>query len=113
LDLEVANEAPESGVQDCQQTVSESDVDEEAGAGAGSLRGVGSTTMQSIIEPDHSLDDQGYAESISTSYVTSIASKIRRGIEENGRVYAAYGIYKPWLPMDDIEVCTCPHLYAS
>ena len=36
------------------------------------------------IEPDHALDfdDEGFAESMSNSYVTSIASDIRRGIEE-------------------------------
>jgi hypothetical protein len=56
------------------------------------------------IEPDFSTDDEGYAASTSTSYLTSIASDIRRGIEENGRLYAAYGMHKPWLPIDDLEV---------
>ncbi|XP_044722024.1 methyltransferase domain-containing protein [Hirsutella rhossiliensis] len=49
-----------------------------------------SITPSSSIEPD--------------SYVTSLASDIRRGVEENGRVYAAYGIHKPWVPIDDLEM---------
>lgn len=57
------------------------------------------------IEPDNSTDDEGYAASTTTSYVTSLASDIRRGVEENGRVYAAYGIHKPWMPVDEQEVC--------
>lgn len=55
------------------------------------------------IEADD-ISDEGYAESTSTSYVSSIASDIRRGIEENGRLYAAYGQHKPWVPVDDAEV---------
>jgi hypothetical protein len=57
------------------------------------------------MEPDEEIDDEGYAYSASASYVTSIASQIRRGIEENGRIYAAYGQHKPWLPVDEAEVC--------
>lgn len=62
------------------------------------------TAPSTRIEPDSSTDDEGYAESTSTSYVTSLASDIRRGVEENGRVYAAYGIHKPWVPVDELEV---------
>ncbi|KND88469.1 Phosphomethylethanolamine N-methyltransferase [Tolypocladium ophioglossoides CBS 100239] len=40
------------------------------------------------MEPDTSSDDEGYAE----------------GVEENGRLYAAYGIHKPWVPVDDREM---------
>jgi hypothetical protein len=60
------------------------------------------------MEADDSLDDEGYAESTSTSYVTSIATDIGRGIEENGRLYANYGQHKPWLPVDDAEVRQSP-----
>jgi hypothetical protein len=49
-----------------------------------------SSQPPSPIEADDSLDDEGYAESTSTSYVTSIATDIRRGIEGNGRLYANY-----------------------
>ncbi|KAK4182903.1 S-adenosyl-L-methionine-dependent methyltransferase [Podospora australis] len=62
------------------------------------------TTSDGHIEPDNWTDDEGYAESTSTRYLSSIASDIRRGVEENGRVYAAYGIHKPWLPIDDEEL---------
>lgn len=65
------------------------------------------STDSDRIEADELMDDEGYAESTTTSYVSSIASSIRRGIEENGRIYAAYGQHKPWLPVDDMEVCFC------
>jgi ubiquinone/menaquinone biosynthesis C-methylase UbiE len=55
------------------------------------------------IEPEESLSDEGYSESSNTSYVTSIASEIRRGIEENGRLYPAYGKNAYGLPVDDVE----------
>lgn len=66
-----------------------------------------SQTTTSHIEADDSASDEGYAASTSTSYVSSIASDIRRGIEENGRLYAAYGQHKPWVPVDDAEVTRC------
>jgi hypothetical protein len=50
-----------------------------------------------VIAPDETFDDGGFAESVNTSYVTSIASAIRRGIEENGRTYPAYGDERLWL----------------
>ncbi|ETN38241.1 uncharacterized protein HMPREF1541_06272 [Cyphellophora europaea CBS 101466] len=58
------------------------------------------------------ISDSGYAESLSsndnnndanTSYVTSIASSIRRGVIEYGRVYAAHGQHFYGLPVDDEE----------
>lgn len=61
-------------------------------------------TDNNSIEPDRWTDDEGYAESTSTRYLSSIASDIRRGVEENGRLYAAYGMHKQWLPIDDEEV---------
>ena len=74
------------------------------------------STAPSSIEPDPwddaNPDDEGYAQSTSTSYLTSIASDIRRGVVEGGRTYAAYGKHKPWLPVDDPEV-RCPILLCS
>ena len=61
------------------------------------------TVNSSVIEPDD-LSDEGFAESTSSSFVSSIASNIRRGIIEDGRRYAAYGQNKPWVPIDDLEV---------
>ena len=69
-----------------------------------------STQPSSRIEPDiwTDDDDEGYAQSLSNSYLTSIATDIRRGVIENGRTYAAYGMHKPWLPVDDAEVSRVP-----
>lgn len=58
--------------------------------------------QETSIEPDDVMEDEGYSGSSLTSYVTSIASEIRRGIEENGRRYAAFGAHQG-LPMDEIE----------
>ena len=55
-----------------------------------------------LIEADY-FSDEGYAESVGTSYATSIASEIRRGIEENGRTYPAYGMNEYGLPIDEAE----------
>ena len=57
-----------------------------------------------VIEVDDTTSDEGYAESTTTSYVTSIASSIRKGVEENGRLYANYGQHLSALPIDDHEV---------
>lgn len=65
--------------------------------------GTPQTTESSLIKPDD-LSDEGYAESTSSSFVTTIASNIRKGIVEDGRKYAAYGQNKPWVPIDDLEV---------
>ena len=62
------------------------------------------TQAAGAIEADDVVTDEGYAESITTSYVTSIASSIRRGIEENGRLYANYGQHLSALPIDEHEV---------
>ncbi|KAJ3534176.1 hypothetical protein NM208_g7655 [Fusarium decemcellulare] len=59
-----------------------------------------------LIEADdyqENVDDDVYPESTNTSYLTSIASDIRRGIQENGRTYGVYGIHKAWIPSDDLE----------
>jgi ubiquinone/menaquinone biosynthesis C-methylase UbiE len=91
------------------------DVDIDAGADAmgrkdalpGVLRSVEDDSWNpplSTIEPDFSIEDEAYAASVTTSYVSSLASDIRKGIEENGRLYAAYGIHKPWVPIDDREL---------
>jgi hypothetical protein len=55
------------------------------------------------IQADESFDDEGFAESVNTSYVTSIASELRRGIGENGRTYPAYGKNAYGLPVDEEE----------
>lgn len=56
--------------------------------------------IDGAIEPDNFLDE-GFAESINTDYATSIASEIRRGIEENGRTYPSFGKNEYGLPIDE------------
>lgn len=67
-----------------------------------------STAPPGHIEPDSSTDDADYAASTTSSFITSLSSEIRRGVEENGRIYAAYGIHKSWVPVDDREVKLLP-----
>jgi SAM-dependent methyltransferase len=57
----------------------------------------------SIITVDNS-SDEGYAASDTTSYISSIATNIRKGIVENGRVYSNYGKNMYGMPMDDQEL---------
>ena len=96
-------------------TTSPTDANRDPGAeGSGApLENDASSAPSSAIEPDFSTDDEGYQTSLSTSYVTSLASDIRRGIEENGRIYAAYGIHRPWVPVDDMEVGSNSNPYDS
>ncbi|KAF7551866.1 hypothetical protein G7Z17_g4711 [Cylindrodendrum hubeiense] len=64
-----------------------------------------STAPSSHIEPDTwTDDDEAYSGSTNTSYLSSIASDVRRGVIENGRTYGVYGITKAWIPSDDLEM---------
>ncbi|KAI1622459.1 S-adenosyl-L-methionine-dependent methyltransferase [Exophiala viscosa] len=57
-----------------------------------------------VMEPDDNFTDEGFDIGSSTaSYVTSIATEIREGIEEYGRRYAAYGKHFYGLPIDQEE----------
>lgn len=70
--------------------------------------------LSSHIEPDvWTDDDEAYAESSNTSYLSSIASDVRRGITENGRTYGVYGIHKSWIPSDDLEVGILCHCHGD
>jgi SAM-dependent methyltransferase len=57
----------------------------------------------SVITADD-LSDEGYAASNTTSYLSSIASDIRKGVTENGRVYPNYGKNMYGMPMDEQEL---------
>ena len=57
----------------------------------------------SVITADD-FSDSGYAESNTSSYLTSIASSIRRGVTEHGRVYPTYGKHLYGMPMDEQEL---------
>ena len=67
------------------------------------MASISSSGSGGYIEADDTFSDEGFAESLNTSYVSSIASNIRRGIEENGRIYPAYGNNEVGLPVDDQE----------
>jgi len=58
---------------------------------------------QHITVDSEDFSDQGYAESASTSYLSSIASNILRGVDENGRTYAGYGKTLQGIPIDEQE----------
>jgi hypothetical protein len=60
------------------------------------------TAVDDPIEADY-FSDEGFAESVNTSYASSIASEIRRGIEENGRTYPSFGQNEYGLPIDEQE----------
>ena len=56
-------------------------------------------------EAEAEFSDEGYETSIGHSYVTSLASDIRRGVEENGRIYPSRDrSHMTYTPMDDAEV---------
>ena len=56
------------------------------------------------IQPDFDIDDEAYAASTTTSYVTSIASEISRGVLENNRIYPHYGQHQYGMPVDEDEM---------
>jgi ubiquinone/menaquinone biosynthesis C-methylase UbiE len=56
-----------------------------------------------ITVDSEDFSNQGYAESTSTSYLSSIASNILRGVDENGRTYASYGKTLQGMPIDEQE----------
>ncbi|KYG41958.1 hypothetical protein M433DRAFT_177045 [Acidomyces richmondensis BFW] len=58
---------------------------------------------QSIVADDGEADE-GFDPGSDRSSLTSIASQIRQGIVENGRVYAAYGKGEYGLPRDEREM---------
>ena len=62
------------------------------------------TLVAPAIQPDFDIDDEAYAESTTTSYVTSIASEISRGVLENERIYPHYGQHKYGMPVDEDEM---------
>ena len=56
-----------------------------------------------IAADDRESFDEGYAESTTTSYLSSLASDIHRGVTENGRTYASYGRTVQGIPIDEPE----------
>lgn len=56
------------------------------------------------LEADSHHSDSAYGESTTSSYLTSIASDVRKGLIENGRRYHSYGNGEYALPSDDQEL---------
>lgn len=61
------------------------------------------TQRAHVIEPDTDSGNEAYEEA-STSYVTSIASHIKKQVLENGRLYPSYGKHGYGLPTDEYEM---------
>ncbi|KAI9821738.1 MAG: hypothetical protein M1827_002319 [Pycnora praestabilis] len=55
------------------------------------------------IEVDSDGSDSAYAESITSSYASSVASEVTRGVFENGRRYHSYGKEQYAFPNDEQE----------
>ena len=55
------------------------------------------------MEPDTVVSDSDYANSTSSSYATSIATSIRNGKHEYGRIYASHGKHDYGMPIDAAE----------
>ncbi|KAK5309204.1 hypothetical protein LTR70_010517 [Exophiala xenobiotica] len=56
------------------------------------------------IDADEDFQDEAYASSVNSSSLTSIASDVRRGVEENGRLYPSYGRNTYGMPVDEQEL---------
>lgn len=48
--------------------------------------------------------DEGYADSDASSFLSSILSEVRRGVEIEGRLYPTYGKHEYGMPIDEAEL---------
>ena len=64
----------------------------------------GSGSASLTVDDDLGEMDEGYSTSIGSSYLTTLASNVRKGVVENGRVYPDYGRNQYGLPMDEAEL---------
>ncbi|KAF2823178.1 S-adenosyl-L-methionine-dependent methyltransferase [Ophiobolus disseminans] len=48
--------------------------------------------------------DEGYADSDASSFLSSILSEVRRGVEIEGRLYPTYGKHEYGMPIDEKEL---------
>ncbi|KAH6851714.1 S-adenosyl-L-methionine-dependent methyltransferase [Alternaria alternata] len=48
--------------------------------------------------------DEGYADSDASSFLSSILSEVRRGVEIEGRLYPSYGKHEYGMPIDEKEL---------
>jgi len=58
---------------------------------------------QDQLEAESWDDDSAYAESTKSSFLTSLASEVTRGLYENGRRYHSYGDAEYAFPNDERE----------
>ncbi|PVI04418.1 S-adenosyl-L-methionine-dependent methyltransferase [Periconia macrospinosa] len=57
------------------------------------------------VQPDDaSFSDEGYDDSDTSSFLSSILSEVRRGVEVEGRIYPSYGKHEYGMPMDEKEL---------
>lgn len=63
-----------------------------------------------VIQPQTDTDtassetDEGYADSDASSFLSSILSEVRRGVEIEGRLYPTYGKHDYGMPIDEKEL---------
>lgn len=62
------------------------------------------TQIAPAMQPDNDSTDEAYAESTTTSFVTSIKSEVSRGVLENERLYPSYGQHDYGMPIDEDEL---------
>jgi SAM-dependent methyltransferase len=62
------------------------------------------TQIAPAMQPDNDSSDEAYAESTTTSFVTSIKSEVSRGVLENERLYPSYGQHDYGMPIDEDEL---------
>jgi SAM-dependent methyltransferase len=62
------------------------------------------TQIAPAMQPDTDSSDEAYAESTTTSFITSIKSEVSRGVLENERLYPSYGQHAYGMPIDEDEL---------
>ncbi|KAF1961838.1 S-adenosyl-L-methionine-dependent methyltransferase [Byssothecium circinans] len=64
----------------------------------------GNHVIQVQEDDDSSFADEGYDGSDASSFLSSILSEVRRGVEVAGRIYPSYGKHEYGMPMDEKEL---------
>ncbi|KAH7402917.1 S-adenosyl-L-methionine-dependent methyltransferase [Pyrenochaeta sp. MPI-SDFR-AT-0127] len=64
----------------------------------------GNHLLQAQDDTSEASTDEGYADSDASSFLSSILSEVRRGVEIEGRLYATYGKHEYGMPIDEKEM---------
>ncbi|KAJ4374368.1 hypothetical protein N0V83_003109 [Neocucurbitaria cava] len=64
----------------------------------------GNHLLEAQDDTSEASTDEGYAESDASSFLSSILSEVRRGVEIEGRLYPTYGKHAYGMPMDEKEM---------